>query len=266
MAQDEFRYTGQKLRLDEVATTPPEELDDRGTKARTEALTAKLVDLQDRFYADGRHKLLVVIQATDTGGKDGTIRRVLGPMNPHGVRVVAFKTPTSKELAHDYLWRVHHELPALGELVVFNRSHYEDVLIVRVHDLVPAERWKRRYDHIVNFERMLVDEGTTIVKFFLHISKEEQRERLQARLDDPTKRWKFSEGDLTERRSWDAYQAAYEDMVGRTATPGAPWHVIPADSKWYRDFLVASALVETLESLDLAYPVGPANPESIVID
>ena len=223
-------------------------------RQRLKTLTERLEELQEILYADGRHSLLVVLQAMDTGGKDGTIRRVFDGVNPVGVKVASFKRPTDIELAHDYLWRVHPHTPARGEIVIFNRSHYEDVLVVRVKNLVPAERWSHRYQQIADFERTLVEEGTTIRKFFLHISKDEQRERLQRRVDNPNKRWKFHAGDLEERKLWDDYQEAYADMLGRTTTEHAPWYVVPADRKWYRDLVVATVLVETLESLDLVYP------------
>lgn len=234
-------------------------------KKAVKALNTRLERLQELLYADGRHKLLVVLQATDTGGKDGTIRRVFDGVNPAGVRVAAFKRPTPRELSHDYLWRVHRHTPGNGEMVIFNRSHYEDVLVVRVHGLVPEERWRRRYDHINAFERLLADEGTTIVKFFLHVSKEEQRERLQARLDDPTKHWKFSKGDLDERRRWDDYQSAFEEMLERTSTPHAPWYVVPADRKWFRDLVVSTVLVQALETLDLRYPPAAEDLDGIVV-
>ncbi len=228
-----------------------------GKKAGREilaVLNARLEELQELLYADGRHKLLVVLQAMDTGGKDGTIRHVFDGTNPQGVRVASFKKPTPTELAHDYLWRVHPHTPADGEIAIFNRSHYEDVLVVRVKRLVPEDRWRRRYEHIVGFERLLADEGTTILKLFLHISKEEQAERLQARLDDPRKRWKFNPGDLDDRALWDEYQAAYQEAIRRTTSEHAPWYVVPADRKWYRNVVVSAILVRTLERLDLRWP------------
>ena len=221
-------------------------------------LNARLELLQEQLYAQGRNRLLIVLQATDTGGKDGTIRRVFEGVNPQGVDVASFKKPTPEELAHDYLWRVHKHVPGDGRITIFNRSHYEDVLVVRVHDLVPETRWSKRYDHIRNFEQMLVDEGTTILKFFLHISKEEQKERLDARLENPDKHWKFSLGDLDERKRWDDYQQAFETMINETSTPDAPWYVVPADRKWYRDLVISSTIVQTLESLGVDWPA----PES----
>ena len=241
----------------------------KGSKEEAEARVAKLAErlnaLQDLMFAENKHRLLVVLQAMDTGGKDGTIRGVFGPAGQLGVRVANFKAPTSTELAHDYLWRVHQQAPARGEIVVFNRSHYEDVLVVRVHDLVPKQMWRKRYDQIKAFEQMLVDEGTTIVKFFLHISREEQRQRLEARVAEPDKRWKFNPGDLEERALWGDYMKAYEDVLNKTSTPDAPWHIVPADRKWYRNLVVAETLVETLEGLHMAYPVPTWDPKTIKI-
>ena len=235
-------------------------------KDEAEALNARLESLQELLYAEGRHKLLVVLQATDTGGKDGTIRHVFEHVNPQGVKVASFKKPTDVELAHDYLWRVHAHTPGAGEITVFNRSHYEDVLVVRVHDLVDEQRWRRRYRHIREWEQMLVDEGTTIRKFFLHISADEQRERLQSRIDEPDKRWKFAKGDLDERARWDDYQAAFTDMLAETSTDDAPWYVVPADRKWFRNLVVSQVLVDTLESLDMAYPPAEDDLDGIVVE
>ena len=240
--------------------------DKKAGKAALVNLNKRLEELQELFYADNRHRLLVVLQATDTGGKDGTISSVFDGVNPLGVKVASFKKPTEAELARDYLWRVHPHVPANGEIVIFNRSHYEDVLVVRVHDLVPNERWRRRYQQIVDFERLLVEEGTTIVKFFLHISKDEQRERLQARLDNPQKHWKFSLGDLDERKRWDEYQAAYEEAISSTSTESAPWYVIPANRKWYRNVVVATILIETLQSLNLRFPEPEDDLSGIVVE
>ena len=223
-------------------------------RAEVAALTASLDELQEKLFADGRYKVLVVLQGMDTSGKGGAIRKAFEGLNPTGVRVATFKAPTEPELAHDFLWRVHAHAPASGHISIFDRSHYEDVLIVRVHDLVPKARWKARYDHIRNWEQMLVDEGTVVRKFFLHISREEQAARLQARLDDPTKHWKFRKEDIAERERWDDYQAAYEDAIRHTATPDAPWIVVPADRKWHRDLVICRTMVAALEGLDLRYP------------
>ncbi len=228
-------------------------------------LTERLETLQELLWAEHEHKVLVVLQGMDTAGKDGTIRHVFEGVNPAGVRVAAFKTPTPEELAHDFLWRVHPKVPGRGELVIFNRSHYEDVLVVRVHELVPKKVWEPRYEQINAFEKLLADTGTTILKFFLHIDKDEQRERLQARVDDPRKRWKFRRGDLEERKLWDDYVAAYEDALARTTTEWAPWHVVPANKKWYRNLVVATVLVETLERLMMRYPPAEEGIEGLQV-
>lgn len=221
---------------------------------RLAKLSAKLDELQATIYAEHKHPVLIVIQAPDTAGKDGTIRVVFDGVNPQGVRIANFKAPTPIELEHDYLWRVHAQTPGKGQIVVFNRSHYEDVLVVRVHELAPEAVWKKRYDQINAFERTLADEGTTIIKFFLHISPEEQEQRLLDRLDEPSKRWKFNAGDLEERKLWSQYREAYEDMLSKTSTKWAPWYVIPANRNWYRNLLVSSILVKTLEDLQPRYP------------
>lgn len=223
-------------------------------KERLKELNNKIEKMQEILYAQNKHKLLVILQAMDTGGKDGVIKDVFEGVNPQGVKVANFKTPTEEELSHDYLWRVHKHTPGKGEIVIFNRSHYEDVLVVRVHNLVPEEKWEKRFGHINEFEKLLVDEGTTILKFYLHIDKEEQKERLKARLDDPTKHWKFRLGDLKERELWDEYMKAYEDVLYKTSTDYAPWYVIPSNKKWYRNIVVAEVIVDTLNKLKLEYP------------
>ena len=216
----------------------------------------RLADLQERLYAEGERSLLVVLQALDAGGKDGTIKHVFRGLNPAGCRVVSFKVPSEEERAHDFLWRVHAHTPGKGEVVVFNRSHYEDVLIVRVHDLVPPDVWRPRYEFINDFEANLSAAGTRVVKLFLHISKEEQAKRFQARLDDPSKHWKFRTGDLAERARWDDYAAAFEEAITRTSTAQAPWYIVPADRKWYRNWAVGRILVETLDDMNPQYPEG----------
>ncbi len=217
-------------------------------------LRKRLADLQHLLWAEDRHKILIVFQAMDTGGKDGTIRKVFSGVNPQGIDVVNFKAPTDEELSHDYLWRVHDHTPSAGSLTIFNRSHYEDVLIVRVLNLVPEERWSRRYGHINDFEKLLADEGTIILKFYLHISQEEQAERLQARLDDDTKHWKFNRADLKHRALWDDYMEAYGAALARTSTEYAPWYVVPANRKWYRNIVITKTIVDTLEALNMRYP------------
>lgn len=233
---------------------------------RLAELARKLDALQEVLYAEHRHKVLVILQAMDSAGKDGTIRRVFEGVNPQGVRIANFKAPTVPELDHDYLWRAHREVPGRGELVVFNRSHYEDVLVVRVHEVVPREVWERRFSQINDFERMLTEEGTTILKFFLHIDQKEQKKRLQQRLDDPLKRWKFSPADLAERTLWDQYMLAYEDVLSRTSTAWAPWRVIPSNHNWLRNLMVAQAIVGALQGLDLRYPEPPAGLGKVRID
>jgi PPK2 family polyphosphate:nucleotide phosphotransferase len=226
----------------------------------------RLDDLQDRLWAEGKHAVLVVLQGIDAAGKDSTIKRVMAAFNPQGCPVTAFKVPSTEELAHDYLWRVHKAVPRKGEVGIFNRSHYEDVLVVRVHDLVPKAVWSKRYDQINAFERHLAANGTTIVKFFLSIDKEEQRARFQARYDDPTKRWKFAMGDLAERERWDDYQAAFDEALTKTSTDVAPWYVIPANHKWFRDLAVSSILADTMAGLKPKYPpVDEDVPPDLVI-
>jgi PPK2 family polyphosphate:nucleotide phosphotransferase len=229
-------------------------------------LNQRLELLQERLWAENRHKVLVVLQGLDTSGKDGVIRKVFEGVNPLGVRVAAFKAPTEEELAHDFLWRVHPRVPGRGELVIFNRSHYEDVLVARVRGFVPPKVWKARYDQINDFERLLTETGTTILKFYLHISKDEQKQRLQERLDNPEKRWKFRKGDLEDRALWDDYMKAYEDLLSKTSTHEAPWYVVPADRKWYRDLVVASVLVETLEKLKISRPEPVEDLTGVVVE
>ncbi len=263
---DHLVTPGKKVSLDDWDTNAKGGWERDDAEQRTAELNERLEELQELLYAEGKHKVLVVIQATDTGGKDGTIRHVFDGVNPQGVTVASFKRPTDEELAHDYLWRVHRHTPKNGEITIFNRSHYEDVLVVRVHDIVPEKRWSRRYDHINNFEQLLSDEGTTIVKLFLHISKDEQRERLQARIDTPRKNWKFDSGDLREREHWNDYQEAFRVMLERTSTDDAPWYVIPADRKWYRNLVISEILVETLERLDMRYPPAEEGIAEIVVE
>jgi PPK2 family polyphosphate:nucleotide phosphotransferase len=231
-----------------------------------EKLNHRLEELQELLYAEHKHKVLVILQAMDTGGKDGAIRHVFEGVNPQGTRVANFKEPSEEELDHDYLWRVHKQVPGKGELTIFNRSHYEEVLIVRVHKLVPVETWKQRYDQINAFEQMLVENGTTILKFYLHIDQDEQKKRLQARLDEPSKHWKFRLGDLEERKLWPDYMQAYEDMLNKTSSETAPWYIIPANRKWYRDLVISSVLVETLEGLKMRVPEPEEDLEGVVVE
>jgi len=256
---------GSTIDLADYPTDADPELSRPKGEQRFAKLLARLSRLQEMMYAQGKHSLLVVLQAMDAGGKDSAIRNVFGPINPQGCRVINFKAPSSEELQHDFLWRVHANAPRAGYIHVFNRSHYEDVLIVRVKGLVPEDRWRRRYEHINAFERMLHDEGTTILKFFLHISKDYQKKRLQRRLDNPDKHWKFEPADLIERARWDDYQAAYAEALSRCSTPQAPWYVIPAEKRWYRNLLIGQTIVEKLESLGMSWPEPRFDAESIVI-
>ncbi len=225
-------------------------------KARTQELARRIAELQDIFYAERQRKLLIVLQGMDTSGKDGTIRAVFGQTDPLGMRAVAFKAPSLEEAAHDFLWRVHRQVPAKGEIAIFNRSHFEDVLVPRVHGWIDKAECHRRLAHIRDFERMLAETGTVILKFFLHISRDEQRRRLQARLDEPKKHWKFDPTDLEERKHWDAYREAYAETIVATDADHAPWYVIPSDSKTQRNLAAASIVLETLEGLQLAFPAG----------
>lgn len=234
--------------------------------AKLEKLNGKLESLQELLFAEHKHKVLIVLQAMDTGGKDGAIRRVFDRVNPAGVRVASFKAPTAEELDHDFLWRVHKQVPGKGEMVIFNRSHYEDVLVVRVHNYVTPEVWGKRFEQINEFERTLVENGTTILKFYLHIDLDEQKERFQARLDDPTKRWKFRLGDLEERKFWPDYMKAFEDVLSKTSTEYAPWYIVPANRKWFRDLVISSVLVDTLEGLKMEYPESEENLDGVVIE
>lgn len=258
---------GKRAQLDrrdpgDLKTFPNRKAAEKQSQKDSEAIDK----LQDRLYAEGKRALLVVLQGTDTGGKDGTIRHVFNSVDPLGVRVASFKTPTEEEKAHDFLWRVHRQAPGNGEIVIFNRSHYEDVLITRVHGWIDGKECARRYKHINAFEKLLAQSGTTILKFYLHISRDEQKRRLQARLDDPDKQWKFRLADLDERKRWDDYTAAYEDALAATSTDCAPWFVVPADSKTSRNVFISKVLVKTLEDLKLRYPQSQENLQGVVVE
>ena len=248
---------GRKFRLDDVDAGDDGGLERDEAEALLRDDLEALDGLQEKLIAAGSHGVLVVIQAMDTGGKDGTIRKVFGPLDSLGLEVHSFKKPSLEEAAHDFLWRVHRVCPRKGMISVFNRSHYEDVGVVRVHGWVDEDTIEKRYRQINDFERMLTENGTRVLKLFLHISRDEQRERLEARRDDPTKRWKFQPGDLDERKLWDDYMDAYGEALRRCSTPWAPWFVVPANKKWYRNHVVARLLRHTLEDLDLKYPPGP---------
>jgi PPK2 family polyphosphate:nucleotide phosphotransferase len=234
-------------------------------KAALKVQRERIIALQDRLYAEDSRSLLIVIQATDAGGKDGTVKKVFQGTNLTGVRAYGFKVPTETELEHDFLWRYHLQTPQEGMIHIFNRSHYEDVLAVRVKELEPEEVWQHRYDSINDFERMLVREGTTVLKFFLHISKDEQKRRLERRLEKPDKRWKFNLSDIEDRERWDDFQLAYEDALNRTSTEWAPWFVIPADQKWYRNYVIATIIADRLEELNPQYPEA-RDLEGVVIE
>ncbi|MFY0570940.1 polyphosphate kinase 2 family protein [Archangium lansingense] len=237
---------GEKVKLDSIPTEPPKKSERDAAKQEFEALGEELFDLQDLLWGARMNSVLIVLQGRDTAGKDGTIKHVAGYLNPRGVHVSSFGVPTEEERDHDFLWRIHRHAPRKGELAIFNRSHYEDVLVVRVHGLVPESLWKERYGHIRDFEEMLAEHGTIILKYFLHISREEQEQRLLAREQVPRKAWKINAGDWEDREHWDDYTQAYEEALSRTSTKKAPWTIVPADSKWYRNLVVARSLVETL--------------------
>jgi PPK2 family polyphosphate:nucleotide phosphotransferase len=265
---DNYRIKpGSNIKLGDWNPDDTGRYEDKKEKAEKESqrLTVELEALQELLYAEQKHKVLVVLQGMDTSGKDGVIRHVFEGVNPQGVKVASFKVPSPEELAHDYLWRIHKQVPGKGELVIFNRSHYEDVLVVRVHELVGKDEWGRRYDQINQFERIMAEEGTKILKFFLHISLEEQKKRLQDRLDNPDKHWKFNVGDLSERKLWPEYICAYEDVLQKTSTDWAPWYLVPANHKWYRNLVIGTILVDALKSLDMKYPQPAENFGKIVI-
>jgi PPK2 family polyphosphate:nucleotide phosphotransferase len=251
----EKRDPGETLGHDKASAVPA-----------TQLQMVRLRDLQDRLWAESKHSVLVVLQGIDAAGKDGTIAKVMEAFNPQGCPVTSFKVPSAEELAHDFLWRIHKRTPARGEIGIFNRSHYEDVLVVRVHKIAPRSVWSKRFDQINEFERTLSEGGTTIVKFFLTIDRDEQRKRLQERYDDPRKRWKFKLGDLDERKLWDDYQAAFDEAISKTSTAWAPWHVIPANRNWFRNLAVATILADVIADLKPKYPPEPDLPPNLVIE
>lgn len=267
MNTDKYRIEdGSDFRLSRI---DPDDTGDFESKEDAEDATEKeikkLRELHERFYVDNRYALLIVLQAMDTAGKDGTIKSIFSGINPVGCTVTSFKKPTAEEMEHDFLWRIYKALPPKGNYGIYNRSHYEDVLVVRVHDLVPKAVWTKRYDHINEFEQLQHESNTIIVKFFLHISKDEQKERLLARLEDPKKHWKFDPADLKERQRWDDYQEAYQDAIRKCSAPWAPWYVVPANKKWFRNYVVANALVKTLSKLSLKLPVPEFDPKKMKV-
>lgn len=264
---DQYRVNSKNFSLKDF--NPRDKTERSATKEEDSIEFAKLVSeinrYQDILHAEGKRKVLLVLQGMDTSGKDGTIRHVFSECDPLGIRLANFKAPSNEELAHDYLWRVHQQVPKAGELAIFNRSHYEDVVIVRVHNWIDEDECKRRYAQINDFERMLTETGTTIIKCFLHISKDEQRKRLQERLDVPEKTWKFNPGDIKERELWSNYTKTYEQAIKATSSKHAPWYIVPADSKTNRNLLISRLLLNTLKNLDLRYPAVPAEYKSIKI-
>ena len=243
-----------KVKLDEISTEPPDGMKKHEAKERFDALNEELFDLQDLLWGARTHSVLMVLQGRDAAGKDGAVKHVVGALNPRGIAVTSFGVPTEQERRHDFLWRVHKRAPRAGEVAIFNRSHYEDVLVVRVRKLVPHSVWSKRYDLINDFEKILAQNGTRILKFFLHISREEQLARFAERLQDPARNWKISESDYTERDLWDDYIAAFQDAMEATSTKHAPWFVIPVNHKWARNLAVSRIVVESLEELDMAFP------------
>ena len=246
MAKNVFTEAGAKVRLEDLSPEPPKGMTKARAQPRFEQLGEELFALQDAMFAAKVNGLLVVLQGRDSAGKDGAIKHVAGCLNPRGLSVVSFGVPTAEERSHDFLWRVHRHTPRLGEFAIFNRSHYEDVLVVRVHDLVPRKLWKERYGHIADFEELLAEHGTIVLKYFLHISKKEQKERLLERERNPLTAWKVNANDWKEREHWDEYTEAYEDAISKTAAPHAPWIVVPANAKWYRNLVIAESIVDAL--------------------
>lgn len=265
---DQYRVNPKRFSLKDY--NPRDKAERAGSKEQNtldlSTLASEINTLQDILHAEGKRKVLLILQGMDASGKDGTVRHVFSECDPLGIRLASFKVPSSDELAHDYLWRVHQQVPKAGELVIFNRSHYEDVLIVKVNDWIDDEECKRRYAQINDFERLLTETGTTIIKCFLHISKDEQKKRLQERLDDPTKTWKFNPNDLKQRAMWPKYMQAYEQAIKATSTDHAPWYIVPADSKTNRNLLISRLLLNTLKDMKLKFPPVPADYKSIVIE
>ena len=257
---------GSRFRLADVDPSATHGRDKESAAADLQKGLARLTDLQDRLWAEQKHPVLIILQGIDAAGKDGSIKHVMGAFNPMGCTVTSFKVPTPVELAHDYLWRVHQRTPGKGEIAIFNRSHYEDVLVVRVHDIVPKAVWSKRFDQINAFEELLTSSGTTVLKFFLWIDRDEQRKRFQDRLDDPAKRWKFRLGDLEEGKLWDDYSAAFEDVLRRCSTEAAPWYVIPSNRNWFRNLAIAEILGDTLADLDPRYPESEEDLTNVVIE
>ena len=252
---------GSKVNLNKIDAGYNGELEKKQAKNELDKIYKKMSRLQYKLYAEKKQALLIILQAMDAGGKDGTIRDVMHGFNPNGCKVTSYRAPNDVELAHDFLWRIHKAVPSKGEIGVFNRSQYGDVLVVRIHNLVPPKQWSKRYEHINDFERMLTDEGTRILKFFLHISKAEQEKRLVRRLDEPLKHWKVDDADFEERKHWNKYTKAYEQILERCSKPWAPWYVIPADRKWYRNWLIGQIITKTMEDMNIRMPKASIDVE-----
>lgn len=265
MKTDKYRVkAGKKVKLSDWNTDENAGLTKEEGQAKTAKLLEGLFEWQERLYAESKQALLIVLQARDAAGKDGAVKTVIGAFNPNGVHIANFKVPSAEELAHDFLWRIHLQVPKKGVVGVFNRSHYEDVLVTRVYDMIDEKTARARLEHIQNFEALLTSTGTRVLKFYLHISPEEQKERLQARLDEPGKNWKFNPGDLKDRENWDKFTDAYQDAL-TTSTERAPWYVIPADRKWFRDLLMSQIILDTLKDMNPQYPAIDYDPKSVVI-
>ena len=257
MSQDLSRFLvkpGVKINLKRIDTDYNGNLQKEQSKIELDKLHLRMSNLQYKLHAEQKQSLLIVLQAMDAGGKDGTIRDVMHGFNPQGCKVTSYRSPNSEEISHDFLWRIHKSIPAKGEIGIFNRSHYGDVLIVRIHNMVPPRQWSKRFEHINNFEKMLTDEGVKILKFYLHISKEEQKKRLEKRLANPMKHWKIDEADFEERKHWNKYMKAYQDILEKCSTQWSPWHIIPSDKKWYRNLVIAQIITKTLENMNPKIP------------
>ncbi len=265
MKTDKYRVKpDKKAKLSDWKTDENGGLNKEAGLKQVEELAAQLEQWQERLYAEGKQSLLIVLQARDAAGKDGAVKKVMGAFNPNGVHIANFKVPSAEEAAHDFLWRIHAQAPKKGMVGVFNRSHYEDILVTRVYDMIDDATANKHRQHIMNFEQLLADSGTRILKFYLHVSQEEQKERLQARLDEPDKNWKFNPGDLKDRDNWDKFTRAYEDAL-QTSTDDAPWYIIPADRKWFRDLLMSQIILDTLKDMNPQYPAIDYDPKTVVI-
>ncbi len=266
MKTDQYRVTpGKKVKLSDWNPDDDGGLHKEDARPLDDRLSDELFNWQERLFAEGKQSLLIILQARDAAGKDGVVKKVIGDFNPNGLHIANFKVPSAEELAHDFLWRIHAQVPKKGQVGVFNRSHYEDVLVTRVYDMIDDKTAHKRLGHIQNFEQLLADSGTRILKFYLYISPEEQKQRLQDRLDNPDKNWKFNPGDLKDREHWDGFTAAYQAAMEATSTDAAPWYVVPANHKWFRDLVIGQIILDTLKDMNPQYPVIDYDPKKIVI-